>query len=299
MPAASTPVGIMNALTVDVEDYFHTSALAPFAPRDRWDSLESRVCASTDRLLEMFDEAQVCGTFFVLGWVAERFPELVRRIANHGHEIGSHGYAHRLVYDETPSGFREDVRRARGLLEDMSGIAVHGFRAPSYSVTMRSLWALEILIEEGYQYDSSIFPIRHDTYGIPESPRHSFVMQRRAGTIIEVPASTVRYAGFNLPVAGGAYLRILPFAWTRWGIRRLNDGEQKPAIVYIHPWEVDPDQPRLAAAGLSRFRHYSNLDSTEGRLRALVREFRFGPMRSLLAHHGYDHPQQKGTLYES
>jgi polysaccharide deacetylase family protein (PEP-CTERM system associated) len=269
-------------MTVDVEDYFHVSVFDGVLPRARWDSMQSRVCANTERLLAIFDGFGVRGTFFVLGWVAERFPDLVRRIAGHGHEIASHGYAHRLVYDQTPAAFRDDVRRAKSLLEDACGRAVNGYRAPSYSITPRSLWALDILVEEGYRYDSSIFPIRHDRYGIPVSERRPYVIRREKGALMEVPGSTTTAGTLNLPVAGGGYFRILPYWWTRWGIERLNRVEHRAAVFYLHPWEIDPDQPRLPAGRLSSFRHYRNLAETEGRLRRLLSDFRFGPIEVLL-----------------
>jgi len=274
---------IVNAMTIDVEDYFHVSVFDGIVPRQQWDRFESRVCTNTERLLAIFDEAGVKATFFVLAWVAERFPELLQRIVAGGHELASHGYAHRLIYDQTRQAFRDDVRRAKRLIEDASGRAVVGYRAPSYSVTPRSLWALDVLLEEGYRYDSSIFPIRHDRYGIPLSARLPYQIDRRAGTLIEVPASTTRFGPFNLPVAGGGYFRLLPYWWTRWGIGRVNRREGRPTVFYLHPWEIDPAQPRLRAGRLSRFRHYRNLDKAEGRLRALVREFRFDTVANLVA----------------
>lgn len=273
---------VLNAMSVDVEDYFHVSVFDGLVPRAAWAQMESRVCANTHKLLDIFDEFDVSSTFFILGWVAERHPQLVRDIAARGHEIASHGYAHRLVYDQTPAAFREDVRRAKRLLEDAAGCRVGGYRAPSYSVTPRSLWALDVLIEEGYWYDASIFPIRHDRYGIPVSPRSPFAIDREPGRLIEVPGSTVRMGPLNLPIAGGGYFRILPYQWTRWGIQRLNGDEGEPAVFYLHPWEVDPDQPRLEAGWLGRFRHYRNLDQTETRLRALLTDFRFGTVAKVL-----------------
>ncbi len=272
---------IVNAMTVDVEDYFQVSAFEGMAPRYRWDGFESRVCANTERLLAIF-EGRVKATFFVLGWVAERYPQLVKTIADAGHEIASHGYAHRLVYDLTRDDFRDDVQRSKDLLESASGMRVLGYRAPSYSVTPRSLWALDILIELGFGYDASIYPIHHDRYGIPLSPRAPYVLDRDGGSLIEAPGSAVRIGPLNLPVGGGGYFRLLPYAWTRWGISRINKGEGRPAIFYLHPWEIDPDQPRLAAGRLSRLRHYRNLAETEPRLRQLLADFQFGTMRQVL-----------------
>lgn len=280
--SAAPGARVVNAMTVDVEDYFQVSAFDNVLPRSRWDSMESRVVANTERLLRLFAGAGVRGTFFVLGWVAERFPALVKQIAAEGHEIASHGFGHRLVYDLTPEQFRDDVRRSKAMLEQTAGVPVVGYRAPSFSVTMRSLWALDVLIEEGYRYDASIFPIHHDRYGIPDSPRHPYRIVRAEGEIVEAPGSTVRWGRFNVPVAGGGYFRILPYAWTRWGISRLNRTERRPAIFYIHPWELDPDQPRLAAGALSRFRHYRNLERAEARLRRLLSDFAFGPIGTLL-----------------
>jgi polysaccharide deacetylase family protein (PEP-CTERM system associated) len=271
-----------NAMSIDVEDYFHVSAFDGVVPRTTWDSLESRVGANTRRLLDLFDEFQVRATFFILGWVAERDPGLVRDIASRGHEVASHGYAHRLIYDQTPAAFRHDVRRAKRIIEDACGRSLSGYRAPSYSITPRSLWALDILLEEGYGYDASIFPIRHDRYGIPVSERRPYLIERQMGTLAEVPGSTVRLGPFNLPIAGGGYFRLLPYAWTRWGMGRLNQVEGRPAIFYLHPWEIDPDQPRLPAGRLSRIRHYRNLERTEERLKQLLRDFRFDTIETLV-----------------
>jgi polysaccharide deacetylase family protein (PEP-CTERM system associated) len=286
--AHSEPV--VNAMTVDVEDYFQVSAFERVVVRDRWHEYQSRVAANTDRLLGIFAETGVRATFFVLGWVAERDPGLVRRIAHAGHEVASHGYGHRLVYDQAPEEFREDLRRAKAVIETAGGQPVLGYRAPSFSITNRSLWALDVLIEEGFAYDASIFPIRHDRYGIPMAPRQPFLVGHgssgdggfspaRAGRqILEIPASTVRLAGTNLPVGGGGYFRLLPYPWTRFGIRRVNEIEGRPAVFYLHPWEVDPGQPRLAGSLVSRFRHYTKLAATEGRLRRLLADFRFAPI---------------------
>jgi polysaccharide deacetylase family protein (PEP-CTERM system associated) len=214
--------------------------------------------------------------------VAERHPHLVRSIVQAGHEIASHGYGHHLVYEQTPQAFREDVRRARRLLEDTAGCPVVGYRAPSYSITRRSLWALDVLIEEGYRFDSSIFPIRHDRYGIPDAPRHVHRVTRQSGPLTEVPPSTLRMGRVNLPIAGGGYFRLLPYAWTRWGIRRLNQLERRPAVFYLHPWELDPAQPRLPASPLGRFRHYRNLSEVEPRLTRLMADFRFDTVSTVI-----------------
>jgi polysaccharide deacetylase family protein (PEP-CTERM system associated) len=272
----------INAMSIDVEDYFHVSVFDGIVPRSQWELMESRVVRNTERLLDIFDEFEVHSTFFVLGWVGERHPELVRSIAKRGHEVASHGYAHRLVYDQTRAAFRDDVRRAKALLEDACGRPVVGYRAPSYSITPRSLWALDVLIEEGYQYDSSIFPIRHDRYGIPVSDRQPYRVDRSAGAIIEVPASTTRVGLMNLPIAGGGYFRILPYWWARWGIARVNETERRPAVFYLHPWEIDPQQPRLRAGRLGQFRHYRNLQCTENRLRRLLSDFRFDTVQRLV-----------------
>ena len=274
-PSASVA---LNLLTVDVEDYFQVSGFAHAVPPDTWDARTSRVVDNTTRLLDLFDEADVRGTFFILGWVADRFPALVRRVAKAGHQIASHGYAHRLVYDMTPAEFRADLRRASTVIEAACGVVVDGFRAPSFSITERSRWAFDVLIDEGYTYDSSVFPIVRDRYGIPGSPRHAHVMTREAGALWEVPPSTIRWSGVNVPIAGGGYFRLFPYSWTRAGIERLNHRERRPAVVYLHPWELDPAQPRISAGAVSRFRHYVNLDRTEGRLKQLLRDFRFAPM---------------------
>lgn len=285
---------VVNAMSIDVEDYFHVSVFDGVVPRTAWETLESRVRANTLRLLDLFDETRVRATFFVLGWVAERDPALVRDIAWRGHEVASHGYAHRLIYDQTPLAFREDVRRAKGLLEDACGRRVVGYRAPSYSITPRSLWALDVILEEGYEYDASIFPIRHDRYGIPVSERHPYRIERAAGTLVEVPGSTTHLGPLNLPVAGGGYFRLLPYWWTRWGIERVNRIEGRPVVFYLHPWEIDPDQPRLPAGRLGRLRHYRNLAHTEARLRQLLTDFRFDAVETVVAALREEMPQAAG-----
>jgi polysaccharide deacetylase family protein (PEP-CTERM system associated) len=288
---------VVNAISIDVEDYFHVSVFDGIVPRREWERMESRVVANTTRLLDLFDEFSVRSTFFVLGWVADRHPELVRTIAARGHEVASHGYAHRLIYDQTPSAFRDDVRRAKQLLEDAAGRRVVGYRAPSYSITPRSLWALDVLVEEGYEYDSSIFPIRHDRYGIAVSGRHPYTIEREVGRLVEVPGSTTKFGPLNLPVAGGGYFRILPYWWTKWGIDRVNRLESRPAIFYLHPWEIDPDQPRLDAGRLGRFRHYRNLDQTESRLRQLLTDFRFDAVETVVAQTRAAVPSEGAVAY--
>jgi len=274
---------IANAMTIDVEDYFHVSAFEHVVRRQDWDSHERRVVANTRRLLDLFERAQLRATFFVLGWVADREPALVRAIVAAGHELASHGYAHQLIYEQEPGVFREDVRRAKSLLEQISGVSIRGYRAPSFSVTPRSRWALDVLLEEGYTYDASIFPIHHDRYGMPGAPRHPYIERTATGEIVEAPATTVAVGPLTVPAAGGGYFRIFPYAFTRWAIRHVNEQERRPAIVYLHPWEVDPAQPRLRAAGrVSRFRHYTNLHRTEPRLEQLVRDFACAPLGEVL-----------------
>lgn len=273
---------LVNAMTVDVEDYFQVSAFDAVVPRASWDSRESRVVRNTERLLDLFAAARVKATFFVLGWVAERFPALVRRIVLEGHELGSHGYEHRLVYSQTSREFRDDLRRARIALEHAGGCPVLGYRAPSFSIVRSSLWAIDVLIEEGYVYDASIYPIRHDRYGIHGWRRGVHRIDRPAGGIWELPGSTLRVAATNLPIGGGGYFRLLPYGWTRYGFRRLNAAGH-PAIFYLHPWEIDPEQPRIPAGPVATFRHYRNLARTEDRLRRLLREFPFGRVSDVIA----------------
>lgn len=280
LPEPAHPV--VNAMSVDVEDYFQVSAFDHVVRRDVWHAFLSRVSGNTERMLDLFAREQVRATFFVLGWVAERFPALVRRIAEAGHEVASHGYAHRLVYTQSPEEFRADIRQAKVAIEDAAGVPVAGYRAPSFSITRECLWAFDVLIEEGYSYDTSVYPIHHDRYGIPDAPRHQYQVVRPAGSICEVPGSTVRFRNLNLPIGGGGYFRILPYAWIRWGFGHLNRVEGRPGVFYVHPWEIDPGQPRFHAPMLSRFRHYYRLASTERQLTRLLREFRFGPICDLV-----------------
>jgi polysaccharide deacetylase family protein (PEP-CTERM system associated) len=268
-----------NVMTVDVEDYFHVEAFADVVDRTRWDAYPSRVVPNTQRVLDLLDELNVPATFFVLGWVAERHPALVRDIAVRGHELGCHSYWHRLVYTLAPDEFRRDTLHARDVIEQAAGVAVHGYRAPSYSVTRQSLWALDVLAELGFTYDSSIFPIHHDIYGIPDAPRRPFLAEGAAGALVEYPITTFRLGRkHNFPVGGGGYLRILPLWYTRFGYRRARR-EGVPFIVYVHPWELDPEQPRLGGRLTSRLRHYTRLSETADRLRALLALGRFTSFR--------------------
>jgi polysaccharide deacetylase family protein (PEP-CTERM system associated) len=280
-------MSVPNALTVDVEDYFHVSALASSIHRDSWSSRESRVVRNTHRLLDLFEQFGVRGTFFVLGWVAERYPQLVRDIAARGHEVACHGYSHRLVYEQSAEEFGEETLRSKTLLEDITGSAVLGYRAASYSIVRKSLWALDTLAKLGFAYDSSIFPVRHDRYGIPDAERGPHRLSTPGGkVIVEWPLSTATVAGFRLPVSGGGYFRLLPYWVTRWGLASINRRERWPFVFYLHPWEIDPGQPRVYANWLSRFRHYTNLEKCEERLRRLLGDFRFGPAKDGLAQLG-------------
>jgi len=272
-----------NALTVDVEDYYQVSAFEPVVPFADWDRYESRVERNTYRLLELFDCYHTRATFFVLGWVAERYPGLIRDVHAQGHEVASHGYAHRRVYTQTPAQFRAETQHSKRLLEDLTGQPVLGYRAASYSITTQSLWALNILREEGFVYDSSIFPIRHDRYGIPTAQRFCHVLSEHpVSRFVEFPPSTVVVLGRKLPIAGGGYFRLFPYSVTRWGVRRLNRQEHHPAMIYLHPWEIDPDQPRLPAGLLTQWRHHVNVHKVEGRLRRLLQDFTFGTMAQVL-----------------
>jgi polysaccharide deacetylase family protein (PEP-CTERM system associated) len=268
---------ITNYLTVDVEDYFQVSAFEKTVGVHNWGKFPSRVVDNTNQILQLFAVHDVKATFFVLGWTAERFPDLIRKIADQGHEIACHGYAHRLVYELTPEEFREDTRKAKSILEQTSGKKVQGYRAPSYSITARSLWALEILEELGFTYDSSIFPIHHDRYGLPSAPR--FKYRHPHLNLVEYPISTALICGRKIPIAGGGYFRLFPYRFTRWALRRINNCEQQPFIFYFHPWEIDPGQPRMKnISPLSRFRHYVNLSRTSSRLERLLRDFVFQPI---------------------
>ena len=277
---------IRNALTIDVEDYFQVAALAEAVRRDDWDSMEYRVEANTDRLLGLLDQYNTRATFFTLGWVAERSPELIRRIHNAGHEVASHGYSHQLIYNQTPDVFREETRRSKAILEDILGEPVTGYRAASYSITARSRWALDILAEEGFTWDSSIFPVHHDRYGMPDAPRWPYRLKTDNGhELAEFPLSTLKLPGYTLPIAGGGYFRLFPYWFSQWGLGSINR-QGRPFVFYLHPWEVDPEQPRLEVKWLSRFRHYNNLDVCEARLNRLLQRFDFAPMGDVLQEAG-------------
>lgn len=259
-----------NILSVDVEDFFHVEAFSDIVHRENWDSYPCRVEANTRRILDLFDELGVTGTFFVLGWVAERYPRLVEEIARRGHETGSHSYWHRLIYKLSPEEFREDTQRSKDCVEQASGQPAIGYRAPSFSITARSAWALDILAELGFRYDSSVFPVRHDTYGVPSAPRTPFQVMTPSGPIVEFPMPTFRIGSSpNLPIAGGGYLRMLPFWYTAIGVHRAWR-EGLPVISYVHPWELDPGQPRLPGRLRSRARHYTGLKGMTNRLRKLI-----------------------------
>lgn len=276
---------VVNAFSIDVEDYFQVSALAPAVPRDTWSQREYRAERNTDRVLQLLDEAGVKGTFFVLGWIAERSPQLVRRIAAAGHEVASHGLSHQLIYHQSRDEFRRETAYSKNLLEDTIGAPVLGYRAASFSITQESLWALDVLIDLGFKYDSSIFPIRHDRYGIPDAPLVPGTLSAPSKrTLVEFPMSTASILGMKLPVSGGGYFRIFPYAVTRYGLRQINGSRRAPFVFYMHPWEIDPGQPRIEVSSwLSRFRHYTNLDRCEERLKRLLREFAFAPVRDVLA----------------
>lgn len=275
---------LLNILSIDVEDYFQVSAFDSIVERSQWDRYESRVERNTQKILEQLSLREVKGTFFVLGWVAEKFPSIVRSIHKEGHEVACHGYSHRLVYEQSPQEFRQETRRAKKLLEDISGVALLSYRAASYSITRKSAWALEILAEEGFIYDSSIFPVYHDRYGIPEAPRVPHRLALRNGQeLVEFPISTIRLLGMNLPMSGGGYFRLLPYSLTKLAVHRLNKTDGLPLVFYLHPWEFDPEQPLLPVRGLSRFRHYLNLDSTRTRFDHILQDFRFAPLTAVAA----------------
>ena len=279
----------LNALSVDVEDYYHVTAFEPWIPRRQWGDMPSRVVANTRRVLDLFDEFGARATFFVLGWVARRHPQLVREIRARGHEIGSHSYWHRLIYQLAPAEFRRDLRESKAVLEDALGERVTAFRAPSFSITRRSAWALDVLAEEGFQVDSSIFPMRRARYGIPDAPRGIHELQLPAGRLWEFPLSVVRVLRQNVPVSGGGYFRLYPWRVTRSALGGINRAG-RPFIFYLHPWEIDPDQPRVRAPWRSRWSHYLNLQSTERKLELLFRTFRFGRISDVIQQYALENP---------
>jgi polysaccharide deacetylase family protein (PEP-CTERM system associated) len=288
---------MLNALTVDVEDFFHVEALAATVSREEWETIPPRVDGNVRRILTIFSQHEVRATFYVLGWVAQRFPRLVRDIAAAGHEIGSHGQGHQHIRNLTPELFRDDVRTARDRLADLTQRPILAYRAPTFSIVTKTLWALDVLAEEGFRIDSSIFPVRHDLYGIPGADR--FPHWRRTasgGSIFEFPPSTMHLLGNAVGVGGGGYLRHFPYSWTRWGLDRINAGDRQPAMVYFHPWEIDPDQPRYPASWRSRVRHYHNLSRMEGKIRRLLGDFRFDTISNVCAGlESYRSPQRPAT----
>lgn len=269
----STDGAIVNALTIDVEDYFQVSAFAAHISRATWDSLPCRVEGNIDRILQLLSDADVRATFFTLGWVAERYPVLLRRIVDEGHELASHGYEHQRASDQGYGHFLADIRLAKAVLEDLTGERVKGYRAPSFSIGPANPWAFDCIVEAGYRYSSSVYPIRHDHYGAPDSPR--FAHEIRPG-LLEVPVTTTRMLSTNWPAGGGGYFRLLPYSVSRWSLRRVNGVDGQPAMFYFHPWELDPEQPRVEGPGAkARFRHYLNLKKMDPRLRRLLADFRW------------------------
>lgn len=275
---------IKHILSVDVEDYFQVEAFAKKIPRRTWEYWPSRVVRNTHKMLDLFERHGAKGTFFFLGWVANRFPSLVREVQASGHELACHSYWHRRVCSLETWEFREDLRTSKDAIEQAAGVPVYGYRAPSWSINKNSLWALDILAEEGFHYDSSIYPICHDLYGIPDAPRFAYIYQCRNGAALtEIPPPTVRVARFNFPGAGGGYFRIFPFAYTEWVLRTFEQKYQKPAVTYFHPWEIDPEQPRMSVGLKSRFRHYTNLGIAEKRLELVLQKHLFQPIGTALA----------------
>jgi polysaccharide deacetylase family protein (PEP-CTERM system associated) len=273
-----TSTTIHNAMTIDVEDYFQVSAFAPHIPRDSWTALPCRVEANIDRILGLLDGQGIKATFFTLGWIAERYPAMVRQIVDRGHELASHGYGHERAFDLTEQQFREDIGSSKRILEDISGHEVKGYRAPSFSIGTKNLWALDVLHSEGYRYSSSIYPVQHDHYGMPDAPRFAFYPRSDDG-LLELPITTVRLMNRNLPAGGGGYFRFFPYALSRWLMQQVNERDGQPAIFYFHPWEIDTGQPRQKNIGMkTRFRHYVNLHRMESRLQALTRDFKWGRM---------------------
>ena len=273
---------MIHGLSFDIEEHFQVAAFDCVARRRHWQSLESRVERNTHLILDLLEARGIHATMFVLGWVAERHKGLIRRIVESGHELASHGYAHELITGQTPSVFREDIRRAKGILEDIGGRPILGYRAPTFSITRDTEWALPILVEEGYQYDSSIMPVIHDSYGISGASPIIHTISTEKGSIFEVPPSTYKWAGLTIPIAGGGYFRLFPYRVLKRLLQRV-ERQGHPLIMYLHPWELDPQQPRMRGSTLSKFRHYLNLGKVESRLKQLLKDFSFGPIQDLLA----------------
>ena len=287
---------MINALTVDVEDWFQVSALQDHIRYEEWDRQESRVVQNTVRVLRIFEEYQVKATFFVLGWIAERYPEIVRTIKKYGHEVGSHGYSHKIIYENSRDEFKRDIDKSLKILQDITGEPITCYRAPSFSISRSCMWALQELSDRGIQSDSSIFPIKHDIGGMPDMPRVPFFLKFKNGNRLdEFPLSTVELWGRNLPISGGGYLRLLPYWFIRNGIRR-NNRLGIPVVFYFHPWELDPGQPRLDLSFTSRFRHYTNLELTEGRIHSLLREFKFSTLGQLGKTYNIDYQWPQFTV---
>jgi len=272
---------ITNYLTIDVEDYFHVSAFENNIKFEEWGNYESRVVNNTRKILEMlFKAGEIKATFFILGWVAEKHPQIVKEIDTNGHEVACHGYRHRLIYNMTQDEFRSDLKKAKDILENITGGKVVGYRAPSFSITKRSIWAFAILEDLGFEYDSSVFPINHDNYGITDAPRFKYKLPGK--NLVEFPISTSKILGLKAPVSGGGYFRLFPYWFTKVNLRKINNNENKPFIFYLHPWEIDPKQPRInGATALSKFRHYNNLSKTAKRLQRLLSDFKFGSIANL------------------
>ncbi|MDL1956172.1 MAG: DUF3473 domain-containing protein [Candidatus Desulfofervidus auxilii] len=282
-------MNLINALTIDLEDYFQVEAFASRINYNDWDNYPCHIEKNTKKILDILDFYQIKATFFCLGWIAKRYPLLIKTIAQKGHEIASHGYAHKPIYKQSPKEFREDIKRTKNILEDIIGKPVFGYRAPTYSITQKTLWALEILAEEGYKYDSSIFPIKHDLYGIPNAPRFPFVVMfqrvnvQTCQRLFEFPLTTLRILNLNIPIAGGGYFRLFPYVFIKNALKYINIKEKKPFIFYFHPWELDPNQPRINhIPWRSRFRHYVNLHKTEKKLKKLLLDFKFNTVLKIL-----------------
>ena len=278
----------VNVLSIDVEDYYHVAAFEKHVRFEDWDKFESRVERNTRHLLELLSQGNIEATFFFLGWVAERNKSLVREVKSQGHEIGCHSFSHKMIFTQQREEFKKDIERSKSILEDLIGEKVIGYRAPTYSITKDSLWALDVLIEMGFQYDSSIFPIFHDRYGIPDFPRSPHFINREGfGRILEFPLSTIKILNQNIPIAGGGYFRIFPYKLIRFGIRKINLVENESAIIYLHPWEFDPDQPRINGSFLSKFRHYINLQNTKKRFCQLIKDFKFTSFENIIKTYKY------------